>query len=65
LRHHFAQRGWLCRYDIPMNTQIMACMEGSRPAPFTSGDGIQVWENPRLTGRSDLPSYVIPTVIRG
>jgi FkbM family methyltransferase len=65
LRSHFARQGWLCRYDIPMNATFPACIEGNEPASITLGDGVQVWENPRLTGRTEIDSYVVETLIRG
>jgi FkbM family methyltransferase len=60
LRRHFTAQGWLCRYDIEMSSTIMACVEGDEPSPITFGDGVQVWENPRLTGRTDVASFRAP-----
>jgi hypothetical protein len=33
--------------------------------PITVGDGVLVWENPRLTGRTHVASLVVPAQIRG
>ena len=65
LRRHFTSRGWLRRYDIPMNATIVARYQGKEPVEITLGDGVQVWENPRLTGRKTAPSFVARCIVRG
>jgi FkbM family methyltransferase len=65
LRGHFIRHGWLCRYDIPMNSEFNVQLEGAEAKVITVGDGVQVWENPRLTGRTSAASFIVPTVIRG
>jgi FkbM family methyltransferase len=65
LRRHFTEHGWLCRYDIPMNATIKAAVEGKEPSEIAFGDGVFVWHNPRLTGRTDVRSFKVPTLIRG
>jgi FkbM family methyltransferase len=65
LRRHFISRGWLCRYDIPMNGRILARYEGQEAVEHVFGDGVQVWENPRLTGRETAPSFLARSIVRG
>jgi FkbM family methyltransferase len=58
LRKHFSSRDWLPRYDIPMNESIVAVV-GEQAHAIQFGDGVMVWENPRLTGRTEAPSFAV------
>ncbi|MEP7304329.1 MAG: FkbM family methyltransferase [Acidobacteriota bacterium] len=60
LRRHFLSRGWHRMYDVPMGASVDVRLEGSSDTNrITWGDGVQVWENRRLTRRQSGPSFVV------
>lgn len=48
LRKYFSDLGWVCTFDIPMNSEVRFNIGDKTTDIIQFGDGVQIWTNPTL-----------------